>query len=207
MKRIIYAGASSAYGESQTLPKTEDLIPTPISPYAVTKLAGELYMQAFTRVYGLETVTLRYYNVFGPYQDPTSEYSGVLALFTRMMCAGEIATVYGDGGPSRDFTFIDSIVAANFLAYFAPAENVSGYVFNVATGKHYTLNKSIALLCRINGYKGKVLYQAARAGDIRHSLADNSRAEQAFGYRPSVTFEEGLERTVARYRQQAVVSS
>ena len=143
VRRVIYAGSSSAYGDTPTLPKHEEMLPKPISPYAVAKLAGEHYMQAFTRVYGLETVVLRYFNVFGPYQDPTSHYSGVLAIFSRRMLAGEQPTIYGDGEQSRDFTYIDNVVHANLLAASAPAQKVSGQMMNAATDRKSTrLNSS-----------------------------------------------------------------
>ena len=147
VRRVIYAGSSSAYGDTPTLPKHEQMPPDPISPYAVAKLAGEHYMRAFTRVYGLETVTLRYFNVFGPYQDPTSHYSGVLAIFCRKMLAGEQPTIYGDGEQSRDFTYIENVVAANLLAAAAPAEKVSGRMMNLATGAAVTLNQVFEILC------------------------------------------------------------
>jgi len=172
VRRVIYAGSSSAYGDTPTLPKHEGMLPNPISPYAVAKLAGELYMRAFARVYGLETVVLRYFNVFGPYQDPTSQYSGVLAIFCQRMLAGEQPTIYGDGGQSRDFTYIDNVVHANLLAAEAPAQEVSGSVVNIAVGKRFTLNETFELLCELTGYKGKPVYAPQRAGDIRDSLAD-----------------------------------
>ena len=144
VRRVVYAGSSSAYGDTPTLPKHEEMLPNPISPYAVAKLAGEHYMRAFTRVYGLETVVLRYFNVFGPYQDPTSHYSGVLAIFCRRMLAGRTADQsYGDGEQSRDFTYIDNVVHANLLAAAAPAEKVSGRMMNLATGSRITLNRDL----------------------------------------------------------------
>ena len=172
VRRVVYAGSSSAYGDSPTLPKHEDMLPNPISPYAVAKLAGEHYMSAFTRVYGLETVTLRYFNVFGPYQDPTSHYSGVLAIFCRKMLAGEQPTIYGDGEQSRDFTYIENVVHANLLAAAAPAEKVSGRVMNAATGMRITLNETFSYSLELTGYSGKPAYAPPRAGDIRDSLAD-----------------------------------
>src|ERR1700728_2892009 len=146
VRRVVYAGSSSVYGNTPTLPKSEDMRPNPISPYAVAKLAGELYMQSFTRIYGLETVTIRYFNVFGPHQDPTSQYSGVLAKFTMKMLAGETPTIFGDGEQSRDFTFIQNVVLGNLLASEAPAELVSGRVFNVATGNRITLKEAVKIL-------------------------------------------------------------
>src|SRR5437764_13792265 len=141
VKRLIYAASSSAYGDTPTLPKREDMVPNPISPYAVQKLTGELYLSSFYRVYGLETVSLRYFNIFGPRQDPSSQYSGVLARFISAMLAGERCTIYGDGEQSRDFTYVDNAVSANLLACLAPAEKVSGKIFNVATGTRFSLNQ------------------------------------------------------------------
>ena len=200
VKRVIYAGSSSVYGNTPTLPKSEDMQPCPISPYAVAKLSGELYMKSFTAVYGLETVTIRYFNVFGPCQDPTSQYSGVLALFTLKMLAGETPTIYGDGEQSRDFTFIQNVVHANLLASEAGAERVSGKVFNVATGHRITLNQAVETLRRATGYSGEVRYANERGGDVKHSLADIGRAREFLGYEPLVEFPEGFERTVAWYK-------
>jgi UDP-glucose 4-epimerase len=204
VKRVVYAASSSAYGETPTLPKREDTAPSPISPYAVQKLCGEQYMTSFYRVYGLETVSLRYFNVFGPYQDPSSMYSGVLAKFCTAMLKGEAPTIYGDGEQSRDFTYIDNTVAGNLLAATAPAEKVAGRMFNLATGERYTLNQTVEILRGITGYPGKVTYGETRKGDIKHSLADISAAREAMGYEPTVSFEEGLKRTVAWYKSQLV---
>jgi len=204
VRRVIYAGSSSAYGDTPTLPKSEDMLPNPISPYAVAKLAGEQYMASFTHVYGLETVTLRYFNVFGPYQDPTSHYSGVLAIFCRRMLAGEQPTINGDGEQSRDFTYIDNVVHANLLAAEAPAERVAGRMMNTATGSRITLNETFAILRELTGYKGEAAHGPARAGDIRDSLADIRLAGELIGYRPIVDFREGLRRTVEWYRAYAV---
>jgi len=199
-RRVIYAGSSSVYGDTPTLPKHEQMLPNPISPYAAAKLAGEFYMSAFTRVYGLETVTLRYFNVFGPYQDPGSHYSGVLAIFCRRMLAGEQPTIYGDGQQSRDFTYIDNVVLGNLLAAAAPAEKVSGRMMNLATGSSITLNNAFAILRELAGNSGQPAYAAPRAGDIRDSLADIRLAGELLGYAPSVDFREGLRRTVEWYR-------
>jgi UDP-glucose 4-epimerase len=160
-------------------------------------------MRVFAKVYGLETVVLRYFNVFGPYQDPTSHYSGVLAIFCRKMLAGEQPTIYGDGEQSRDFTYIDNVVHANLLAASAPAEKVSGQMMNTATGTRITLNETFALLRELTGYAGEPAYAAARAGDIRDSLADIRLAGELLGYRPVVDFREGLRRTVEWYRAGA----
>jgi UDP-glucose 4-epimerase len=168
-------------------------------------------MRSFWRVYGLETVVLRYFNVFGPYQDPTSHYSGVLAIFCRKLLAGEQPTIFGDGEQSRDFTYIDNVVRANLLAAAAPREKVAGRVMNAATGSRITLNDTFKLLCGLTGYRGVPAYESSRAGDIRDSLADIRLAGELMGYAPLVDFEEGLRRTVAWYRQmeekQRVTSS
>lgn len=201
VRRVVYAGSSSVYGDTPTLPKHEEMLPNPISPYAVAKLAGEHYLRAFHRVYGLETVTLRYFNVFGPYQDPTSHYSGVLAIFCRKLLAGESPTIYGDGEQSRDFTFIENVVHANLLAAAAPAEKVAGRFMNLATGSAITLNAVFEILSELTGYQGKPAYGPARSGDIRHSLADISRAQELLGYEPLVDFREGLRRTAEWYRK------
>jgi len=203
VKRVVYAASSSAYGDTPTLPKREDMTPNPISPYAVAKLAGEHYMISFYRCYGLETVSLRYYNVFGPRQDPTSPYSGVLAKFITLMLKGEAPTIFGDGTQSRDFTYIDNTVEANLLAAKAPAAEVAGRVFNVATGRRVDLNEMFQALKKLTGYSGEVRYGPERGGDIKHSLADIAQAEKHMGYKPKVDFEEGLRRTVEWYRAQA----
>src|SRR5246500_845396 len=202
VKRLVYAASSSAYGDTPTLPKHEGMLPNPISPYAVAKLASEYYMTSFYRCYGLETVCLRYFNIFGPRQDPTSPYSGVLAKFITQMLTGEQPTIFGDGLQSRDFTYIDNTVSANLLAAKAPAAEAAGKVFNVATGERYDLNQTFQLLKKIIGYKGEIKYAPDRAGDVKHSLADLSRTEKALGYKPLVKFEEGLRRTVDWYRGQ-----
>jgi UDP-N-acetylglucosamine/UDP-N-acetyl-alpha-D-glucosaminouronate 4-epimerase len=200
VKRVVYAASSSAYGDTPTLPKHEAMKPDPISPYAVAKLASEQYMVSFYRCYGLETVALRYFNVFGPRQDPSSPYSGVLAKFITLMLRGEQPTSYGDGEQSRDFTYIDNVVEANLLACKAPAAEVAGQMFNIATGRRITLNETFRLLQGLTSYTGKLKYGPEREGDIRHSLADISKAEKALGYHPTVNFEEGLRRTVDWYR-------
>jgi UDP-glucose 4-epimerase len=202
VKRVVYAASSSAYGDTPSLPKYEAMAPNPISPYAVAKLASEYYMVSFFRCYGLETVSLRYFNIFGPRQDPTSPYSGVLAKFTTQMLRGERPTINGDGLQSRDFTYIDNAVEANLLAAKAPAEKAAGQVFNVATGTRVDLNETFHVLKKLTGYEGEPDYGPEREGDVKHSLADISRAEAALGYTPKVSFEEGLRRTVAWYRSQ-----
>src|SRR5581483_3439205 len=199
VKRVVYAASSSAYGDTPTLPKREDMMPNPISPYAVAKLASEYYMTSLFRCYGLETVCLRYFNIFGPRHDPTSPYSGVLAKFITSMLNGEQPTIFGDGSQSRDFTYIDNVVSANLLACKAPAPAV-GQVFNVATGHRIDLNETFRVLKQLTGYQGQVKYEAERAGDVKHSLADISKAEKYLGYRPLVHFQEGLQKTVEWYR-------
>lgn len=199
VKRVVYAASSSAYGDTPTLPKHEAMKPDPISPYAVAKLAGEQYMVSFYRCYGLETISLRYFNVFGPRQDPSSPYSGVLAKFITLMLRGEQPAIYGDGEQSRDFTYIDNVVEANLLACKAPS-SAAGQVFNLATGRRITLNETFRLLRKLTSYSGQPKYESERGGDIKHSLADITKAEKAFGYRPAMNFEEGLRRTVEWYR-------
>jgi len=202
VRRVIYAASSSAYGESPTLPKHEDMPTAPISPYAVQKLAGEHYMQSFARVYGMETVCLRYFNVFGPNQAADSPYSGVLAKFITLMLSGVSPVIHGDGNQSRDFTYIDNVVHANLLAAAAPASQVSGKVYNVACGQRVSLLATYDLVADIIGFRKQPLFGSPRTGDIQHSLADISRARQDFGYRPIVTFSEGLRRTVDWYASQ-----
>ncbi len=203
VKRVVYAASSSAYGDTPTLPKHEQMKPDPISPYAVAKLASEQYMISFYRCYGLETVCLRYFNIFGPRQDPSSPYSGVLAKFITQMLRSEQPTIFGDGEQSRDFTYIDNAVEANLLACKAP-EAAAGQVFNVATGRRVTLNETFKLLQGMTSYHGSVNYGPERGGDIKHSLADISKAEAGLGYKPVVDFEEGLRRTVEWYREAVV---
>ena len=200
VKRVVYAASSSAYGDTPTLPKCEDMLPSPISPYAVAKLASENYMTSFYRCYGLETVSLRYFNIFGPRQDPSSPYSGVLAKFITQMLKQEQPTIFGDGTTSRDFTYVDNAVDANLLACKAPADKVAGGVFNVATGRRIDLNETFRLLKKLTGYSGEVKYELERAGDVKHSLADTSRAEKYLGYKAKIDFEEGLRRTIEWYR-------
>jgi nucleoside-diphosphate-sugar epimerase len=202
VKRVVYAASSSAYGDTPTLPKFEAMNPNPISPYAVAKLASELYMISFYRCYGLETVCLRYFNIFGPRQDPSSPYSGVLAKFSMQMLRGDQPTIFGDGETSRDFTYIDNAVSANLLACAAPAAECAGRVFNCATGQRSTLNETFETLKGLTGYKGSVKYAPERGGDIKHSLADISMAQKHLGYKVLVNFEDGLKRTVEWYKSQ-----
>jgi UDP-glucose 4-epimerase len=200
VKRVIYAASSAAYGDTPTLPKHEEMSPSPISPYAVAKLASEYYMASFFQCYGLETVSLRYFNVFGPRQDPTSPYSGVLAKFITQMLNGEQPIIFGDGTQSRDFTYVDNVVHANLLACEVPGKDVAGRVFNVATGRPMDLNQIFQMLKRLTGYSGEMKYGSSRPGDVKHSLADISRSERYLGYKPTVYFEEGLHRTIEWYR-------
>jgi UDP-glucose 4-epimerase len=200
LRRVIYASSSSIYGDSPTLPKREDMAPAPKSPYAVSKMAGELYCRAFHEVFGLETVCLRYFNVFGPRQDPTSQYSAVIPLFIMAMLRGEVPTIYGDGEQSRDFTYVANVVQANLLAA-AAHRDVVGRVFNVARGERYTLLDLIAALNAILGTNVEPVHASPRPGDVRHSLADISAARETLGYEPQVDFRDGLRRTVAWFER------
>jgi UDP-glucose 4-epimerase len=199
VKRIVYAASSAAYGETPTLPKVETMQPEPISPYGVAKYVGELYGQTFGKVYGLENVSLRYFNIFGPRQDPGSPYSGVLAKFCSGFLEGTPPSVFGDGEQSRDFTYVDNAVAANLLACEAP--NVSGKVFNIGTGGRVTLNETIALLNKLAGTFLETKCEPVREGDIRDSQADITQAREFLKYEPTVSFEEGLRRTLDWYRE------
>jgi len=200
VKRVIYAASSSAYGETLVLPKQECMATDPISPYAVQKLTGEMYMRSFAKVYGMETVCLRYFNIFGPRQDPDSPYSGVLARFITAMLRGEAPVILGDGEQTRDFTYVDNAVSANLLAAVAPAKEVAGECFNIGTAQRISLNLTVDLLREITGYSGTIHYSSARGGDVRHSLADISKAGGALGYFPLVSFKDGLKSTVEWYR-------
>jgi UDP-N-acetylglucosamine 4-epimerase len=205
VKRLVFAASSSAYGETPTLPKTESMEPNPISPYGVAKYVGELYASVFGHCYGLETVNLRYFNIFGPRQDPDSPYSGVLSRFATAFLADEAPVVYGDGEQTRDFTFVENAVQANLLACEVPG--VAGQVFNIGTGTRVSLNHTLELLRSIAGKKLSAQYEPPREGDIRDSQAEICKAKQMLGYEPSVTFEEGLERTYAWYQQQQAKTS
>ncbi len=193
VKRVVFAGSSSVYGETPTLPKREDMPPAPISPYGLSKLAGEMYGQVFQRCYGLEFVSLRYFNVFGPRQDPGSPYSGVLSLFNAAFLDGTQPAVYGDGEQSRDFTYIGNVVEANLLA--CEAKRAAGLAINIGTGSRHTLNQTLALLEKITGRPAKPKYAPTREGDIRDSQADITLAKNMLGYNPRIGFEEGLKRT------------
>jgi len=200
VQRVVYAASSSAYGDTPTLPKAETMLPRPLSPYAVSKLVGEYYCQVFTRVYGLETVSLRYFNVFGPRQNPHSQYAAVIPKFITAALKGEPLTVFGDGEQSRDFTYIENVVQANLLAMESP--HAVGKVYNVACGGRYTLNELIRQLEAVFGRKLEVQYLPPRAGDVKHSEASIEAAQRDLGYRVLVPFEEGLRRTVQWYKEQ-----
>ena len=202
VKRVTFAASSAAYGDAPGLPKREDMLPSPISPYAVGKLAAEYYMSSFYRCYGLETVCLRYFNIFGPRQDPTSPYSGVLAKFTTQMLKGESPTIFGDGKQSRDFTYVDNVVQANLLACKRPAAEVAGKVFNVAIGKRIDLNETFRVLKKLTNFKGEPNFKEERAGDVKHSVADLALSKKHLGYVPKVDFEEGLRLTIEWYKTQ-----
>jgi nucleoside-diphosphate-sugar epimerase len=203
VRRVVYAASSSAYGDTPTLPKIETMKTSPLSPYAVSKLAGEMYCQVFATAYGLETVALRYFNVFGARQDPMSEYAAVIPRFITAALAGKGVTIYGDGTQSRDFCYIDNTVEANLLAGSAPAAQVSGRVVNVACGAATTLNEVVALLGEIQGRKIDVKYEPSRVGDVKHSLADITEAKTRLGYVGAVSFLDGLRRTYEWYAERA----
>jgi nucleoside-diphosphate-sugar epimerase len=198
VRRVVFAASSSAYGETPTLPKVETMQPQPISPYGVTKFVGELYAQTFGRCYGLENVSLRYFNIFGPRQDPGSPYSGVLAKYCTAFLEGTQPVVFGDGEQTRDFTYVENAVRANLLACEAP--NVSGRVFNIGAGGRTSLNQVLRVLAEVSGNRLEAKYDPPREGDIRDSQADISQARQWLGYEPSVLFEEGLKRTFEWYK-------
>jgi UDP-glucose 4-epimerase len=205
VRRVVYAASSSAYGETGLGAKREDALPSPLSPYAAAKLFGEYYCQVFTRVYGLETVALRYFNVFGPRQDPSSPYSGVISKFVTALLQGETPVIYGDGEQSRDFTYVANVVDANLLAAEVPG--VAGEAINLGLNQRITLNQLLAELQKIIGTNITPRYEQPRAGDIRHSLADITRAETLLGFRPRVGLAEGLEHTVAWYRENHALHS
>jgi UDP-glucose 4-epimerase len=196
VKRVVYAASSSAYGNQPGFPRVETMRPSPLSAYAVQKLAGELYMQSYWRMYGLETVSLRYFNIFGPGQDAQSAYAGVVARWIGEMLRGQQPVIFGDGEQGRDFTYVENAVRANLQAVEAPASKVAGRVFNVACGERHTLNELFSVLAGLTGHKGHARYEVARAGDVRDSLADVSAAREGLGYVPEVGFEEGLKKTV-----------
>jgi nucleoside-diphosphate-sugar epimerase len=199
IRRVVYASSSSLYGDSPTLPKHEEMMPNPLSPYGAQKLFGEMYCQVFTKTYGLETVSLRYFNVFGPRQDPSSQYSGVLSLFVTAVLEGRQPTIYGDGLQSRDFTYVQNVVEGNLLACTAPG--VAGEAFNIACGDRITVNSMLQLVNKITGKDITPIYGDPRPGDIKHSQANIHKAETKLAYKPQVSFEEGLRRTIDWYRE------
>jgi nucleoside-diphosphate-sugar epimerase len=200
VKRVVYAGSSSAYGDTPTLPKREDMPTNPLSPYALQKLVGEQYMQMFTKLHGLETVTIRYFNVFGPRQDPSSPYSGVISLFAKHLLGNTSPTIFGDGEQTRDFTYVANVVDGVLRAVAAPG--ASGEVINVATGSRISLNRLFEEMRKITGSRATAQYGAARAGDVRDSQADISKAGALLGYQPLVTLEQGLRPTLDWYRSE-----
>ena len=200
VRRVVYAASSSAYGDTPTLPKVETMRPAPLSPYAVSKLAGEHYCQVFAGAYQLETVALRYFNVFGARQDPKSEYAAVIPRFVTAGLAGRGVTIFGDGTQSRDFCYIDNTVEANLAASTAPAAACSGRVFNVACGAATTLNDVVRLVGEALGHEIPIAYAPGRVGDVKHSLADITAARTQLGYQAAVTFPDGLRRTIDWYR-------
>ena len=202
VKRVVYAGSSSAYGNAATLPKVETMAPAPLSPYALQKLVAEQYCQMFTRLYGLETVTTRYFNVFGPRQDPSSPYSGVISVFISALCQGRGPTIYGDGEQTRDFTYVANVVDGVLRACTAPG--ASGETINVATGGRISLNQLFEVVRELVGAEASAKYADVRAGDVRDSQADIAKARRILNYEPSVSFEEGLKRTVAWYRASSL---
>ncbi len=198
--RVVYAASSSAYGDTEALPKTESMAPRPKSPYALQKLTGEYYCSVFTACYGLETVSLRFFNVFGPRQDPSSPYSGVLSIFMTRLLERRPPVIFGDGEQSRDFTYVEDVAELCCKAAQAPAAVVSGRVYNAGNGCRYTLNETWRLLCRIEGVDIQPEYGPPRPGDVRHSQADTTAAVRDLGHAPRFSFEEGLRRTLAWYR-------
>jgi len=203
VRRVVYAASSAAYGDEPTLPKVETMPPAPISPYGATKLAGEVAMQVYARAFGLETVCLRYFNVFGPRQDPKSEYAAVIPKFITAALAGKQPRIFGDGKQSRDFCHIDNVVEANFAAAGADAGRASGRVFNVGCGESIDLNRVVALIGDILGKKLEAVHEPERAGDIKHSWGDVGAARAALGFRASVSFTDGLRRTIEWYKSKS----
>jgi nucleoside-diphosphate-sugar epimerase len=198
VKRIVYAGSSSAYGNTPTLPKQEDMPANPLSPYALQKLVGEQYMQMFTALYGLETVSIRYFNVFGPRQDPSSPYSGVISVFAKALLNNSAPTIYGDGEQTRDFTFVANVVDGVLKAVEAPG--AAGNVINVATGSRISLNRLFTSMREMIGSRVEAKYGPARAGDVKDSIADITKARRLLGYEPTVSLEHGLKSTIDWYR-------
>jgi len=202
VRRVVFAGSTAAYGDATELPNHEALLPRPLSAYAASKLAGEAYCQAFWRTHGLETVVLRYFNIFGPRQSLESHYGAVVPLFIAAALRGEPSVIYGDGGQTRDFTFVTNVVEANLLACHAPAEQAVGTVFNIGCGTAASIRELWERIADLVGVEVEPLYDAARAGDVRHSVAAIDRARERLGYNPTVNLEEGLRRTIAYYRER-----
>ena len=198
VKRFVFAASSSAYGDTPTLPKVETMTPNPLSPYAAAKLVGEYYCSVFCKVFGLQTISLRYFNVFGPQQDPTSQYAAAIPAFVTSILKDKPPTVYGDGEQSRDFSYVDNVVEANLLA--ARAKETCGEVINVACGEAVTVNQVIGMVNEIVGRDVKPIYADPRPGDVKHSLADIALAEKTIGYKPTVNFRDGLEKSIDWYR-------
>jgi len=205
VKRVVYAGSSSAYGNTPTLPKREDMSPKPLSPYALQKLVAEQYCQLFTQLYGLETVTIRYFNVFGPRQDPGSPYSGVISLFTTALLEGRQPIIYGDGEQTRDFTYVANVVDGVLRACEAP--NAAGEIINVATGGRISLNELLRVINGVIGTHIDPIYKDPRAGDVHDSQADITKAQRLLGYQPTVSLEEGLRRTLEWCRAEAAAAT
>jgi nucleoside-diphosphate-sugar epimerase len=202
IKRFVYAASSSAYGNTPTLPKIETMAANPLSPYAAAKLFGEYYCSVFYKVWGLETISLRYFNVFGPYQDPTSQYAAAIPAFVTLILKDKSPTIYGDGEQSRDFTYIDNVVDANLLA--ARVKRTAGEVINIACGQAVTINQIIGMINKLVGKNVKPIYAPSRAGDVKHSLADITLARKTIGFNPAISFQQGLEKTIGWYRDNLI---
>ena len=202
IKRFVYAASSSAYGDTPTLPKIETMAANPLSPYAAAKLFGEYYCSVFYKVWGLETISLRYFNVFGPYQDPTSQYAAAIPAFVTLILKDKSPTIYGDGEQSRDFTYIDTVVDANLLA--ARVKRTAGEVINIACGQAVTINRIIGMINKLVGKNVKPIYAPSRAGDVKHSLADITLARKTIGFNPAISFQQGLEKAIGWYRDNLI---
>jgi UDP-glucose 4-epimerase len=202
IKRFVYAASSSAYGDTPTLPKIETMAANPLSPYAAAKLFGEYYCSVFYKVWGLETISLRYFNVFGPYQDPTSQYAAAIPAFVTLILKDKSPTIYGDGEQSRDFTHIDNVVDANLLA--ARVRRTAGEVINIACGQAVTINQIIGMINKLVGKNVKPIYAPSRAGDVKHSLADITLARKTIGFNPAISFQQGLEKSIGWYRDNLI---
>jgi nucleoside-diphosphate-sugar epimerase len=203
IKRFVYASSSSVYGDAPTLPKVETMPPQPLSPYAVGKLVGEYYCSVFYKVFGLETISLRYFNVFGPYQDPTSQYAAAIPAFVTAILKNEPPTIFGDGQQTRDFTYVDNVVEANLLA--AHADHTEGDVLNIACGQAVTVNEIVDAINELLGKDVKPIYDAPRPGDIKHSLADITLAKKLIGFKPKVLFKQGLQKAIEWYRENLLL--